>query len=114
MIIESLGILYPGEMGVTVALAAQNSGHHVYWAFAGRSPQTRERADKIALIDSESFTKLCETCSILICVCPPGAAEDVAGKVATKGFQGLYIDARLRRCAVHKSRTYKLNGWQEL
>ena len=93
MSIESLGILHPGEMGVTVALAAQNSGHHVYWASAGRSTQTRARADKIALIDAESFAKLCETCSILICVCPPGAAEDVAGQAAAQGFQGLYIDA---------------------
>jgi 3-hydroxyisobutyrate dehydrogenase-like beta-hydroxyacid dehydrogenase len=90
---ESLGILHPGEMGVTVALAAQNSGHYVYWVSAGRSTQTRERADKIALIDAESFANLCETCSILICVCPPGAAEDVAGQVAAQGFQGLYIDA---------------------
>ena len=80
-------------MGVTVALAAQNSGHQVYWASAGRSTQTRERADKIALIDAEFFANLCETCSILICVCPPGAAEDVADQVAAQGFLGLYIDA---------------------
>ena len=44
---ENLGILHPGEMGITVAVAAQNTGLIVHWAFEGRSPQTRERAVKI-------------------------------------------------------------------
>ena len=44
---ENLGILHPGEMGITVAVAAQNTGLIVHWASEGRSPQTRERAVKI-------------------------------------------------------------------
>jgi len=44
---ENLGILHPGEMGITVAGAAQNTAHIVHWASEGRSPQTRERAVKI-------------------------------------------------------------------
>ena len=47
MTTENLGILHPGEMGITVAGAAQNTGHIVHWASEGRSPQTRERAEKI-------------------------------------------------------------------
>jgi len=88
-----LGILHPGEMGITVALTAQNSGYQVHWASEGRSPQTRTRADKIALIDVQSLADLSATCSTLICVCPPGAAFEVAEQVAKFDFSGLYIDA---------------------
>ena len=38
MIKDNLGILHPGEMGITVALAAQNSGFQVHWASAGHNP----------------------------------------------------------------------------
>jgi 3-hydroxyisobutyrate dehydrogenase-like beta-hydroxyacid dehydrogenase len=30
---------------------------------------------------------------LLVCVCPPHAAEDVAGQVAAQGYRGLYLDA---------------------
>ena len=49
MIEGNLGILHPGEMGVTVALAAQNSGLQVYWVSEDRSTGTRSRAEKIVL-----------------------------------------------------------------
>ena len=71
MIEGNLGILHPGEMGITVALAAQNSGLQVYWASEGRSPETRARAEKIQLDDASSLSNLCGICSTLICVCPP-------------------------------------------
>ena len=37
---NSIGILHPGEMGVSVAASAINSGRQVYWVSAGRSKQT--------------------------------------------------------------------------
>jgi 3-hydroxyisobutyrate dehydrogenase-like beta-hydroxyacid dehydrogenase len=36
---------------------------------------------------------MCKTCSIIISVCPPHAAEDVAQQVVDCGFKGLYLDA---------------------
>lgn len=36
----NVGILHPGEMGVSVAVSARDSGHTVLWASEGRSPQT--------------------------------------------------------------------------
>jgi len=93
MIADNLGILHPGEMGVTVALAAQNSGYQVHWASEGRSPETHARAEKISLIDALSLVNLCATCSTLICICPPSAASEIAEQVAKLGFTGLYIDA---------------------
>ena len=88
-----VGILYPGQMGVSVAASAKNSGAEVIWASAGRSPQTRQRAMDAGLLDAVSLASLCDTCSIILCVCPPQAAEAVAAQVLDCRFRGLYLDA---------------------
>jgi 3-hydroxyisobutyrate dehydrogenase-like beta-hydroxyacid dehydrogenase len=90
---ENVGILHPGQMGISIAASAQNSGNNVYWASESRSPETHKRAEKYILHDCQTITQLCETCSILLCVVPPHAAEDVAEQVASQNYQGLYVDA---------------------
>jgi len=90
---QTIGILYPGNMGISIAASAQNSGYEVYWASEGRSPQTHSRAEKFNLHDAYTLAKLCETCSMIVSVCPPHAAEDVAKQVLQHGFTGLYLDA---------------------
>jgi 3-hydroxyisobutyrate dehydrogenase-like beta-hydroxyacid dehydrogenase len=89
---ENIGILHPGEMGVSIAVSAQDSGQTVSWASEGRSPQTHERAQSHSLVDSHSLRELCDTCSIIVSVCPPHAAEDVATQVMAHSFKGLYVD----------------------
>ncbi|MCP4538611.1 MAG: NAD(P)-dependent oxidoreductase [Chloroflexi bacterium] len=88
-----IGILHPGLMGISLAASAQNSGHDVYWASEGRSAQTRERAEKFNIHDAHTLAQLCETCSIIVSVCPPHAAQDVASQVLDHSFAGLYLDA---------------------
>jgi prephenate dehydrogenase len=78
----NIGILHPGNMGISIAASAQNSGHTVYWASEGRSPQTRERAERFGLLDGGTLEKLCETCSVIVSVCPPHAAEEVANQLS--------------------------------
>lgn len=90
--IENMGILHPGEMGISVAVSAQNSGHTVFWASQGRSSQTHKRAQSHSLVDAHSPEELCQTCSIIISVCPPHAAEEVAKQVLAHSFKGLYVD----------------------
>ena len=90
---QRIGIIHPGEMGISVAVSAQKSGHEVYWASEGRSAQTRERAAKFGLQDVESVANLCATCSVLVSVCPPDAADGVARQVLACGFAGLFLDA---------------------
>ena len=68
---ENTGILHPGEMGIPTATYAQNSGHIVFWPSHGRSSQTRESVQRHALVDLHSLETLCETCSIIVSVCPP-------------------------------------------
>ncbi len=90
---EKVGILHPGEMGVVVAETVRNSGHEVWWASAGRSEQTRRRAEAAGLADAGSVAGLCGNCSAIVSVCPPEFAEDLAREVAGCSFRGLYIDA---------------------
>lgn len=90
---ETIGILHPGEMGITLAGSALNSAWVVWWASQGRSPQTIERARSLNLQDAHSLTQLCRTCTLLISICPPHAADDVVRQVLESGFKGLYVDA---------------------
>jgi len=89
---QKIGIIHPGMMGICVAATIQNSGHEVYWASEGRSPQSRQRAEKYRLSDAGSLASLCGTCSVIISVCPPHAAEEVADQVLANSFQGIYLD----------------------
>lgn len=90
---SKIGILHPGEMGISVAVSAINSGHQVYWTSAGRGDKTRARAEKHNLTELISLSQLCQTCEIILSICPPHAAEDVAKSVIETGFKGFYLDA---------------------
>jgi 3-hydroxyisobutyrate dehydrogenase-like beta-hydroxyacid dehydrogenase len=90
---HTIGILHPGEMGVSIAASAVNSGHEVFWASQGRSLQTRKRAERARLRDAGTLAVLCHTCQVIVSVCPPHAAEEVAEEVLAQGFTGLYLDA---------------------
>lgn len=89
---RKIGILHPGQMGISVAASAQNSGQIVYWASEGRSPQTGDRAAQVGLKDAGTLAALCEMCDVIISVCPPHAAEEVAEQVLAHSFRGLYVD----------------------
>jgi 3-hydroxyisobutyrate dehydrogenase-like beta-hydroxyacid dehydrogenase len=86
-----VGILHPGEMGAAVAAALRGSGETVLWASAGRSPATVERAERAGLEDAGGVAEVCSRSDVLLSVCPPHAALDVARSAA--GFDGIYIDA---------------------
>jgi 3-hydroxyisobutyrate dehydrogenase-like beta-hydroxyacid dehydrogenase len=90
---QRIGFLHPGAMGISIAASAQNSGHEVYWASEGRSPDTQARATKYGLRDAHTLEQLCAECAIVVSVCPPHAAEQVAQQVLAAGFAGLYLDA---------------------
>ena len=90
---QKVGILHPGEMGISVAASIQASGHTVYWASDGRSRETHKRAAKFGLQDIRTLAALCETCTVIVSVCPPHAAEQIADTVLGYSFAGLYLDA---------------------
>ena len=88
-----IGILHPGEMGISIAASAIRGGHHVFWLSENRSDQTRQRAVKENLVEIQLVSKFCQTCETIISVCPPHAAEDVAKLVVEGRFRGFYLDA---------------------
>jgi 3-hydroxyisobutyrate dehydrogenase-like beta-hydroxyacid dehydrogenase len=83
-----VGILHPGEMGAAVAAALEGT---VWWASAGRSEATAQRARAAGLEDAGSVAALLARCDVVLSICPPHAALDVAREAA--GFSGVYVDA---------------------
>ena len=91
MPIESIGLLHPGEMGAGIGAVLVRSGYRVTWASAGRREQSVERARVAGLVDVESVEAIREHSDLVLSVCPPHAALDVAKQIS--GFKGIYLDA---------------------
>lgn len=90
---KTVGIVHPGDMGISVAATLQKGGHKVLWASEGRSRATQDRAIKHNLVDVVSVGALCRECQVIVSVCPPHAAEATAQMVLDAGFTGTYLDA---------------------
>jgi 3-hydroxyisobutyrate dehydrogenase-like beta-hydroxyacid dehydrogenase len=93
MATSTIGILHPGEMGVSLAAAARQGGHAVLWASSGRSDATSARAHEHGLVDAIDVAALCARCDLIVSICPPHAAEAVAASVAACRFDGVFVDA---------------------
>jgi 3-hydroxyisobutyrate dehydrogenase-like beta-hydroxyacid dehydrogenase len=104
-----IGVLHPGEMGVSIAASAANSGHEVYWTSQDRSEKTRLRAEKHNLIDAGSLSQLCQNSEMIFSICPPHSAEDFAKSVIQQGFKGYYLDAN----AISPQRAKKIGAMLE-
>jgi 3-hydroxyisobutyrate dehydrogenase-like beta-hydroxyacid dehydrogenase len=89
---STIGLLSPGQMGASVGAAATYSGATVVWAGEGRSDASRQRAEKAGLEDCGSIETLVSSSDIILSVCPPHDAMDIAGKVAGLGFSGVFLE----------------------
>jgi 3-hydroxyisobutyrate dehydrogenase-like beta-hydroxyacid dehydrogenase len=87
----TVGVLHPGEMGAALGARLRERGHDVLWASEGRSTATRGRAAAAGLCDVSSVAALAAESDVVLSVCPPHAARDVASTVA--GFRGVFVDA---------------------
>jgi 3-hydroxyisobutyrate dehydrogenase-like beta-hydroxyacid dehydrogenase len=81
-----VGLLHPGEMGSAVGACVDGD---VVWASEDRSDATRARA--VAFRDVGSVAALVDEADVILSICPPHAAVDVARACA--GFTGVYVDA---------------------
>ncbi|MFC4503905.1 MULTISPECIES: DUF1932 domain-containing protein [Streptomyces] len=93
MVHGDVGVLHPGAMGAGVAAQAVAAGATVWWLPQGRSAATRRRADALGLRPAASIGELAERCDLVLSVCPPANALDVAEEIAAAGFRGVYVDA---------------------
>ncbi|MFE9927402.1 DUF1932 domain-containing protein [Streptomyces sp. NPDC005533] len=88
----ALGILHPGSMGAAVAAQAKRTGAEVLWCPAGRSKATQERARQYGLSEARDLAEMAQRCEVILSLCPPANAEEVATAVAAESFAGIYVD----------------------
>ncbi|WP_435059732.1 DUF1932 domain-containing protein [Streptomyces sp. bgisy060] len=91
---ETVGVLHPGSMGAAVAACAKANGRRVLWCAEGRSAASAARAEKFGLEAVASLPELLDQADIVISLCPPAAAEDLARLVAVHGLRGrVFVEA---------------------
>jgi hypothetical protein len=88
--VTRVGLLFPGEMGALVGAAVDGE---VLWASDGRSDETAARAEEGGFRDVATLEALAADSEIVLSICPPVIAEEVARAVAATGFDGLYVEA---------------------
>lgn len=89
----TIGLLHPGDMGSVVGACAVAGGSRVLWASEGRSAGTRDRAAAAGLEDAGRLAAVVAGSDVVVSVCPPHAALDLARAVAALRFSGLFVDA---------------------
>jgi len=88
----TIGVLHPGEMGSGVGASARVAGARVLWVSEGRGAATSKRAEADGLEDVGTLARLAREAQVIVSVCPPASAVDVAKEVAAHRFAGIYVD----------------------
>ncbi|MGH8965849.1 MAG: NAD(P)-dependent oxidoreductase, partial [Actinomycetes bacterium] len=92
-----VGILHPGVMGAALGSALKPRAGVVVWAAADRTHATAKRAELADLVAVPDVAELARRAHVVISICPPHAALDVAQQVAAavadRPDPPLYLDA---------------------
>jgi 3-hydroxyisobutyrate dehydrogenase-like beta-hydroxyacid dehydrogenase len=90
----TVGLLHPGSMGAAFGTQLRARGHTVLWCPDGRSDVTRLRAEGAGL-RPVALPELVARSQVLLSLCPPAVAEEVAAQVATvwTGTDAIYVEA---------------------
>ncbi|MET8788003.1 DUF1932 domain-containing protein [Streptomyces sp. NPDC004589] len=91
-------------MGAPVAACAAAHATSVLWCTEGRSPASIERAEQYGLEPVPTLQQLLVRSEVVISLCPPAAAEDLARDVAAHRFTGVYVEAN----AINSERTARI------
>jgi hypothetical protein len=77
----------------------------------GRSEATAKRAAGAGFRDVGTLGGIVEESSIVLSICPPAIADQVADQVAAAGFGGLYVEANaIAPARVERSRRRSAHG----
>ena len=94
--IQTIGILSPGDMGAAIGQALASRGLRVVAALDGRSARTRRLAAEAGLEDVGSVVRMVEAADVVLSVLVPAeavaAAERVAAALGSVGTSPLYAD----------------------
>jgi len=88
-----VGVLHPGAMGASLGAALKRRSGQVIWAAEGRSDATAKRAELADLVPVRDVAELVARADVVVSICPPDAAFEVAQQVARHGRPALYVDA---------------------
>ncbi|OLT09509.1 phosphogluconate dehydrogenase [Pseudonocardia sp. CNS-139] len=92
-----VGVLHPGAMGAAIGSALKAAAGAVVWAAAGRSPATSKRAELADLVAVPDLAALARRADVIVSICPPHAAREVAEEVAAalagQDRRPLFVDA---------------------
>jgi hypothetical protein len=92
-----IGVLHPGAMGAAIGSALKPVAGAVIWAAAGRSQSTSKRAELADLVGVPDVAALARRADVIVSICPPQAArevaEEVAAALADHPRRPLYLDA---------------------
>ncbi|MFF8960812.1 DUF1932 domain-containing protein [Streptomyces sp. NPDC014894] len=105
----TVGILHPGSMGAAVAACAATNAADALWCETGRSTASVERAANFGLTPVATLAELLDRSDIVISLCPPAAAEDLARDIAGHRFAGVYVEAN----AISPERAQRIAGLLE-
>ncbi|MET7679776.1 DUF1932 domain-containing protein [Streptomyces sp. NPDC005423] len=89
----TLTLLHPGAMGAKVGAQAVRGGARVLHVPADRSPASLRRAREAGLEAAGSLASALSESDLVLSLCPPHAAEEVAHEVLAHAFQGVYAEA---------------------
>jgi len=89
----TIALLHPGEMGAAVGACVVSRGVRVVWASENRSPASRRRANDAGFEDLGSLDCALAASDVVLSICVPSGAIDLARQVAAANFLGVYIDA---------------------
>jgi 3-hydroxyisobutyrate dehydrogenase-like beta-hydroxyacid dehydrogenase len=107
---KTIGLLHPGEMGSAVGAAAKAARMRVVWASEGRSSTSCTRAAASGLEDVGTLDNLVAGSDLILSICPPDTAVDVARAVAARRFRGTYVDANAVSPATARSIAVVIEG----
>ena len=92
-----IGVLHPGAMGAALGSALKPVAGAVIWAAAGRSNATSKRAELADLVGVPDLAALAQRSDLIVSICPPHAAVEVAEQVAAalgdRPNRPVYVDA---------------------
>jgi 3-hydroxyisobutyrate dehydrogenase-like beta-hydroxyacid dehydrogenase len=104
--VTAIGLLHPGQMGAGIGAELVRAGHAVLWLRDGRGAATARRAEAAGLSGVDTMAELLAGVVVVLSVCPPAFAENVAVEVATSGgFTGVYLEAN----AISPHRTIRIH-----
>lgn len=90
---DTVLILHPGEMGAAIGRTLRARGTRVLWVSSDRGDATRARADSASLDAIAGLADALDAAQVVLSVCPPHAAVQVAESVAAQRYRGVYVDA---------------------